>query len=550
MNFEYEDFSFWADIYENDINDIELISNIVLKYLLDEDKSNQTYDSKTIGKELKKSYGLKIPSSLIEQSFRKLSLQYKENFNYKDDIFRLFKIPELIKGKYYQSKVEFENNVRIIKEEFNKAVGETDFTITQTEIIKSLDKIKFNVLRNTPIDRKTNQKELVFYDWIHYVFNSSDNSLAKEKLSKLILPLLIYYYFIEKEDIQTDLGKFKVIIDTNLLIHLIGANGEARKNITEEFFEFISLNKITIIISIETIKEFKETIKNAPNYQIRNFKNNNSKLITQIIENTKSYIESVLNSLNISYEYNNKIKQKNKENFKEWEELYSSLNSFRKGQPHKEAFANSIDHDINLIAISNCFKPIYNFHDHLTPIATADQKFVNWFNSVYSEYFGFESKSLIHFYKLILILWREGKKDGNSSFLAHTWIFLTENISYFNKEVTDNIFKIFREKSEKVHPVTGWKSTFLLLKNSIEAQEDKTNSEEDKIIQGLQNASITLNTDNVKDIATLISQKEILRNELEKEKEENKLLREKYKFVQKFLDFINAIIKLITSSPG
>jgi predicted nucleic acid-binding protein len=489
LDFDYFEYSFLSNCYENDVDDILLISNIILKYILD--KGVGKYKVSQIKTDLSTDYGLTIPSTIVETAVKRIVKEYIE-FKLEDEVLIISIIPISLDAIFTKSSTEFDSNIRKIRDTFNKFINNQHFNITQSEIIHILDKIKINILEGKPIDANSDQKEILFFDWIHYLYNSNYNSDIQMTLNKILYSLLIYYYFIEYNSSKKDFSKFSIIIDTNVIMHLLGINGLARKKVSEEFLELVKINGAKLIVSYETLNELKEVIKKEPNLDVKNFKVCNQIYATQIMENTKEFVKSLLEKYDMSFTFDTSSRYANKEKNVDWESLYSSLDNYKRLIKYSPATENSIEHDINLIFISGIYKPIYNFFDHFTPIATGDQKLINWFSEELEKRFQVRSNSLIPLYKFTLLLWREGNSKENSKFIGNTWAFIADNITYFKKESSNNLFKIYRDMVQSsIHP-SNWKSTYLVVWNNIPIEDDSNKNIQDpekNIIRAIQLAS-------------------------------------------------------------
>ncbi|HNF16306.1 MAG TPA: hypothetical protein PK453_21775, partial [Leptospiraceae bacterium] len=400
-----------------------------------------------------------------------------------DDNIRVISFPERLKSQFNESSNEFDSNIRRIRDAFN-AISEDRFKITQTEIIHLLDKVKLNILQGTPIDASTNQKEIVFFDWLHYLFSDGVESEIKQLLNRVIFPLIIYYYFIEYNSARKDFSRHKIYLDSNIIIHILGINGKVQKLVAEEFIKLVAINNASVIISFETLKEIREVIKNEPNPDVKIFKLTEKQLATQLTENTKDCVESILTQYHVKIYFNEGNKLQNKERFNKWSDLYSSLENYKKSIKYHSCTENSIDHDINLIYISDTYKQINNFHDHFSPIATADQKLIHWFSDVMRKDFSMDSKALIPLYKFSLLLWREGK-PSQSRFIGNTWAFIADNVNYFKKAGYDNIFRILRDNIESTIKPKNWRSTYLVLKNNLKEEDETQENFEHKILYAI-----------------------------------------------------------------
>ncbi|WP_078124227.1 hypothetical protein [Leptospira alexanderi] len=429
MEFDYREYYYLSQCYENEVDDVILIENIILKYSLD--KKFKSKEISIIHKEIKEEYKLFIPTSILEISILKLIKRFPGAFEYKTPVLSMRELPATLIEEFNKLQNEFETNIREIRNAFNEKIDNSHFKITQTEIILLLDKIKEYIIKDKKINDFKNQKELLFFDWVYLVYSENKDQTLIKILNKTIYPLIIYYYFIDYEKPSHKLSEFKIILDTNIVIHLIGINGKTRKDIAIEFLNLIGENGASIIISIETLNEIRDLLKGNPNYDVTFFKRENQALTTQLIENSKSAVESILKSVNVKYSFDNRSKHLNKSKFLEWDSLYSSLMNFKNKIKYKPLTENSIDHDVNLIYISECFKPINNFYDHRSPIASADNKLVQWFSEEMEKRFQMKSKSLIPLYKLSLIFWRDGNKNHENEFVSNTWSFICESIPYF-----------------------------------------------------------------------------------------------------------------------
>jgi hypothetical protein len=531
------EYYFLSDCYEHNVDDTLVYQKFIEKVIIDNNKIG-CYNVSHYQKDILENYKIEIPPTLINNIFKNLSKEYSELI-YKKDCLDITKIPNKLEEKYNLIQLEADKQYRNIYDEFNDYLKINKFDIINYKtLIDLISNIKSQILHSNTKIKIINDYERLFNEWIKYVFTLSKNRSLLLSLNKIIYSYLLYYYFYSIKRANKKFNNKEIIFDTNLIIYLLEVDGFEIKNYVHYLIDKLKQNKCTIIISTITLKELSEVFKNEPNPDIIIFNNKNPALKTQIIHSSKQIAESLFNKYEIKYNIVTENLEKKSKTISYWNELYSSLNKYKSFNKNGKLISEiSVDHDVNLICLTNEHQKVNNLYELKRICVTGDGIFVKWYNKYVLKEFNSIYSSVLSLEKLNLILWAENDKFNDSNFLPNTWLYISDSITYFNDSYVNNLFKTI--KNETINDVVfseGWRSLYLLIKNNLPDDITPENATIDHFNNALEIVKEVYKNENEKLISNISeSQKELefLNQKLsEKDKEVNNLRIEKIELTQ------------------
>lgn len=472
--FEY---LFLTECYKHNVDENHVYTLFLKKVISDlyfkENKIPLQYFISQLQKIILTEYKIEIPPTLIKTLLRNLPGFGKEIILKKDVIYINAKVPELEENSKQQQKM-LDSYSRIVLETFNNFLENNKRNrLSYKDFVALLNTYCNNIIENTVISDYENSK--LFIEWVKRIFTSNMEEV-QEALNKIIYSWLLYSYFYTVKRSKKKLVGFSIVFDTNLLIYLLGINGEERKNFVIYFLKKMQENNCSVIIDDCTINELVAFLK-SPSLDIQQFAQHNSDTLFQLKNNTQPYLEELFRTYDVKVLFENNKLPISEDSFKD---LCSSLKSYKNKD---DITGNSIEHDIKLIASHKALRKVTSIYtDDKKLIVTTDAHLSKWLSSYVKRHYKSDYSCLLTLDKISLIFWVESDKCDSSDFLMNTWLSISDSIQYFKNHKINDLLKNIsvRAKGDNVVP-DNWHSVYLLIKENLPNDKDEEDINDDDI---------------------------------------------------------------------
>ena len=450
MKFISRKFYFLTDCFNQQIDHFDVYKNIVKKYITEKGKiAKYLNDVQNI---IKQEYDINIPSKVLSNILYDLKNEFPDYIFYEPKrnipFLKVKNVPQTIIGEYDHFSEEYENDSRFILQEFNKYLINNQYKdIKLSEFENILTSIEDNFLiKNINLQNTTNKVIHMFLEWVGHIFkDEAKNNNVIEILNKMLVPVLIYTYFSDENNPE-DLAK-PVVLDTNIIIYYLGANGNMRKTYVEEFFSFAKENNITFEITKSTVDQIRSLFKEPDRYdnpELAAYCKANPQLQAQLMSDAEIYLNRLFSSKGLSVKFPG-IDYSEDENFKEeYDKLCQGLENAKR-KKGKYISEYSIIHDINIIVYTKAVRNYSNYSQLSRLFLTNDFYLLSWVERINKKNFDSEITPLITLDKYTLLLWVAGKNTSNKKFVGKTWAYVADSFSYFKNLTLNEVLRRYNE---------------------------------------------------------------------------------------------------------
>lgn len=485
---------FLSDWYDQEIHEEDVYGRFIMLYILDTGPFQLVLNK--LNERIYKKYKIFMPLSLMEKAITKLAAEHKEiNFNPESHLVSVTGKPAGAELFFKEFGDKYDDESRILLKDLNAYLNKNSQPeISLPRFTEILSQAKLAIVELPDRKHDTAPEIVAFFDWVFQTYSKTDGEIQILLNKHLFSVILFVYYANFKKNEDVHYLNQTITIDTNILAFFFGINGEVRKIFAHEFFVFAKENGCRLKVSIETIDELQSLVNDDTNIWVKTFKNEHPLLAKQLLANTESAVKTVLGDLRLQFEIDRTQIAENVEKFPIWEELYQSLKQYK-----GETSQKKVDHDINLICISDGYKRIENIYDHKTPVATTDGKLISWLKDLLKRKFNSDHCPVISLQDYTLLLWIEGKHSSHSGFLSKTWMYVAEAIPYFKVESIKNILAKFREiqmeyQDELPFPIS-WRSPYILLRDRLHIEKKLRDADPVAIKEAFQSVDSILKED-------------------------------------------------------
>lgn len=515
---DFLEYSFLSNCYENGISE-EIVYGLFIEKVISDyvfERFPQYIPISDFQKHIMEKYRIDIPPTFIKSLIPKIA-GYKEDFDLKKDRLLFLHTPTQLQNKYTNQQTMLDNDTRTIFIKFNSFLNNNNQAQIQYKEFSDSLSIYFSKITNVSSKEETEISKLLIL-WIERIYKDETLQDLHRILDKLMYSWLLFSYFYSVRRSKKRLINNTIVFDTNLLVYLLGVNGEERRFFVEYLIEKLKQNNCNIVVNDFSVKEFQSLLTSSKNPDIVLFRKSNPEIIRQIQYNAEEFlIGRISKQYNIPFSINSKIYLPDNEKLKD---LISNLRNF-KGTDNVSW--ESAEHDIKLIHSTGGLKKIGNIYEIKKLIATSDYCLTRWFSKYMKSKFTSDYVNLLTLDKMNLIFWIESDKCGKSGFLMNSWMSVSDSISYFNNQKIDRFFKSVEEKyNQKNIPPENWRSVYLLIKENLPNGKPDAELIEDDLTKALDKISSIDATENYE----LLQQVHEKDTELEKIRMELKQVKE------------------------
>lgn len=542
MTTDFMEYYFLSNCYEQGVTEETVYKLFIEKIIADYpyDKFPYQISISTLHKYVLEKYKIEIPPTFIKSLITSI-LGYNDSFIIKKEIIVFFRCPHDLQENYSNQQKVLDENTRNIFEHFNTFLQNNGVDKISYRDFNNTLSIYFSKITNiNPKDDTELSKILIL--WIKNIYKDKNLIDMQKILDKLIYSWLLFSYFYSVKRSKKRLQGNTVILDTNLIVYLLGINGSERQFFVEYLIEKLKTNHCALFFNSFSINELKGLLCTNDNMDILVFKRNNPALFKQLTLNTEEYLCSLFqNKFNTSLSINSKLMLPNDNKFKD---LVSSLKTF-KGQ---QTSYDSAEHDIKLIYSAGEPKKISNIYSVKKMIATSDSNLTKWFASYMKNGYDSEYINLFTLNKINLIFWIESDKCISSDFLMNTWMSVSDSISFFKNQHINRFFDALNERyRQETIPPDNWRSIYLVLKENLPDNREPTESDLLNAIDKISKIDAQENFELLEQMNEAHEELKSLREEVEQLKKEPKtqvIIQEKEKKLDEY-SFIQLLIAIL-----
>ena len=470
------EFYFLSNCYSSQVNESRIFGLVVEKVLSSIRSLPYSDNITAFQKLILDKYGIEIPPTFLRSILIRLQKE-DSTIEVKRDHLRIVKPLQKIEERTAEEQRHADEDSRLIFCGFN-----TYLENSKRETIKFT---RFNGLLGQYHDRLINNRTgenddlaSVFFEWCARIFKSPNAEELKMALNKVIYSWFIYYYFHSIRRSRKKLQGFTLLLDTNVLVYLLGINGEQPKHYILYFLEKAKANNCKIAILDRTLAELNSLLDYDQKDSIRVFNNSRREVRIQIRANAPGYFsELFLNySLQLTVDdYRPKASEAN------LSQLTSELRSYKFSQKRDSISEHSLNHDICLLDNGKALVKQNSIYSSKLLIVTTDGHLARFMAERNAREFGQPITNVVTLEQANFVFWIETDKATDKGFLGNTWLYVSESIRYFSTNRIDTLYRQFREnyQNEKIVP-SEWRSPYLLLENEVAAlqQSEMTKEEE------------------------------------------------------------------------
>ena len=469
--FDFNKFYFLTRCYQNNVSEYKVYQAFLLKYLIEyENKIEKIND---LLSDINNHYKIKIPSTIIFNCLSEINKEYPSLLTIlNQEVIKVNSIPQKIIKEYENFSNEYKNDTILIRDSFNIYLANSGLnTLTFSELESILTVARDRIL-NLAITSDINDHTRTFFEWVQLVYKNDDKDDVKNALNKLLFSLLIFSYFSgpSKEE-DSKILPMKILLDTNILFYVLGINGKLRKAFAEEFLVFAKENQCTIHVLRPTIEQFKVNFKNSDAFpDIKVYQMYFPTNAFSLTHNTEETIVKFFASHGIKLNVIESSIDENITKYENWSVMANNLKDYKTSKnPMKRDRLTypGIDHDINLLFESRNYSKYDSIYKTYMPIVTSDIMFTNWVSQILRKNFNSEISGVLPLERFTLLLWIEGKLTTNPKFLAKTWGYIANNISFFSSEMQNSIYKLVNSEVDPSFIDEQYRSRYILIKNKI-----------------------------------------------------------------------------------
>jgi hypothetical protein len=459
-SFEYY---FISNCYSSEINESKIYTLIVEKII-----STMLFPYKAtipeFQKMILKKYSIEIPPTFLKEILQKIARQ-ESAIQIRREAISIPKIPLGIEQKTSELQVQADTDSTLIFRSFNKYLENSDNTTITFKDFNELLKIYHDRLINDQaVDYSARSN--VFYEWCNMVFASSNALELKTALNKIIYSWFIFYYFQSIKRKNKKLNGFQIVIDTNILVYLLGINGLERRNYVSYLLKKAGENNCSIVILNKTLNELIRLLDAQPNDEIRVFNTSHKDIRTQIKHNPEGLFNSLFRKFGLPVEYRSYQQNASSELI---EASKKELHRYKNQRRRDIIVEQSIEHDIALLDHGNSLKKLNNIYESRTLVITTDGHLCGFAKEHAKNLFESYSTNVLVLEKASFIFWIETNKGTDDSFFGNTWLYISESLHYFTNHRIDVFYRNFRAlyQDEGIVP-SEWRSPYLLMEETIE----------------------------------------------------------------------------------
>lgn len=477
----YQEFFFLSECYEQKITEEVVYKLFIEKVISDYPFNNYPTQIKIsqFHRYLINQYGIEIPPTFINSIIKQLD-DYEKDFKIVKEQILFLQKPSNLKAKYaYTQQKNNADSIEVLKKFNEYLIKNNQSAITEKQFEETLS-IYYSRLTNIEPKEETELSKILV-EWINYIYQNNANIKIAVILDKLIYAWLLYSYFYSVKRQNKKLNNNTVIFDTNILIYLLGIDGEEKKYFVDYLIQKLKENNCSILINYFTITELQNVLNKSNTINIYNFRAQNPGILRQINLNIVEFLRSKIES---AYDIKLIIDEKDYSvNSEESKDFIASLKQFK----HNESSYESVTHDIKLLYSAGEIKKINNIYSEKRLIATSDYVLEYWLRMKKQKEYKSQVTVLLPLDKINLIFWIESDKCQSSHFLRNTWMSVSDSIQYFHNKRINILFSTISEKYHQNNlPPENWRSIYLLLKDSIPYDEPEKDLTKDEILLALQ----------------------------------------------------------------
>ena len=485
MTADYFEYIFLASCYENGVSDTKVYS-LFVERVISELTFEATPYQKTISdfhQYIVEKYKIEIPPTLIKEVVRQIT-GYGKDFFIKKDTLIFNRQPAELQNKYMEQQRRLNEDSQLVFHGFNSFLkNNRQEEINYGDFKKVLDIYFAQFIYKKQIEDTELSKLLI--EWITLVYKNKQSKLMCA-LDKIIYSWLLYSYFYSVKRNRKRLSNKKIIFDTNLLVYLLGINGEERKYFVRYLLKQLKMNDCSVVINEFTLREINNLLDSKENLEILQYKKQNANIYSQVKYNADEYFKNLFkNTYNLKLE----IIEKSILNNDTYKDLISQLKTFKNSHNNNTTWS-SAEHDIRLI-LSVGLSKVSNIYQVEKIIATSDARLRDWYSNYMKREFSSDYINLLTLNDISLIFWIESDKCKDSNFLMNTWMSISDSISFFKNKSINSFRGMLQERYEQEKcPPENWRSVYLLIKENLPLDKDTEDVDDDDLLKVIDNLSI------------------------------------------------------------